>query len=286
MGAKDRERGRPANLFVLTEAFCQVRTEVDWLRSGILFLMGLPVLTTYEIQEARRLQCGTGSQWTHQCLYESWIRALGSELREEQSGALGRQYGEVAVLAGMSDFELASAEVVEEAICPGIGGALKKTLVGLRLRIKETGDVLPVYAAHLVAGPAWRQRRCVGDLVESVKRHWVRGDLTPLVVGDFNFTSNAQESYGRMADHFTETLRSVSGHDGIEHAWVGEPTSPHFPDNAGALVPLRGTWDQGEEFNYRKDGEERLTDHDVPFIELGLAHDPGSSSLHTGGCRR
>lgn len=272
MAVKDNERERTANLFVLTEAFSEPSREVDGLSTGLLAFLGLPVVVTYQIPKARPVPCGGVTGWTHECLYEGWIGGLDPALREEQGGAFGGQHGEVAVMAETSGFERASTEIVEENICSGIA-ARRKTLIGVRLRIKGTDDVLPVYAVHLVAGPSWRQRWCVEDLLVAIQRHWVHGDLTPLVIGDFNFTSNARRTYGKIAGHFTEAGRAVSGHDGIEQAWVGMPTSPYFPGNAGALVPLGETWDQGAEFRRREEGEPGLTDHDVPFLEFWLPGD-------------
>lgn len=247
---KDNNRRRAGNLFGLVEAYWE--DTGWWTKTNIKKPIPCP-------QNGGEIE-----QYTHDCFYNKWLQFLDEGLKRDQIGGFGEQWGDVAILATSNIFELESGtNYIKERIGPGGWHRLKYKLIGARLRLKGTNFVLPFYVVHLntQSHDGGRQTSSCKDIRRIVKDNWVRGDLTPIVVGDFNFPSD-HFPYGIMSEDFYEVGINY-GYDDIEHIWIGKEAS--FPGTIGALRAIN--YDDGDEFD---DDAVNLTDHNIPYVELIL----------------
>lgn len=253
----DNLRGKAGNLFGFSEAYHTTEAE-GW----ILFYKSIPGLIPCPLNGSQN------QDTTHHCFFCNWFWALNAKLRDREGetlGAFGHQCGEVAILARRDIFEMVSrshfitADIGPSAWGPFDWGARRRYLIGARLQIKGTKYVLPFYSVHLSATKRYQKDECL-KIIEIVKENWVPGDLTPVVVGDFNFSTKDKEQYEVMNKHFSEVGISY-GCDSIEHIWVGREVK--FPNNAGALRTK--DYQYYREFN---DFAANLTDHPIPYAEL------------------
>lgn len=253
----DNMRGKAGNLFGFSEAY---HTTTGGRLSR--FQESIPGLIPCPLN-------GTQNQdTTHHCFFCNWFGALNAKLRDREGetlGAFGHQCGEVAILARRDIFEMVSgsdfitANIGPPAWGPFDWGSRRRYLIGARLQVKGTKYVLPFYSVHLSGIKRYQKDEC-RKIIEIVKDNWVEGDLTPVVVGDFNFSTKDKDQYKVMNKHFSEVGISY-GQDSIEHIWVGREVK--FPKNVGAL--------RTKDFQYYRefnDFSANLTDHPISYAEL------------------
>jgi hypothetical protein len=237
--------------------------------------------------------------WSSECFFNTWKRSLDAKLASRIGNPLHMQFGDCAVLTHdqlmivvpVPQRERSSSQILlnTDYIIGDLGscsfGENQRVIVGGRFRLKRTGQILPFYSTHVVPNIVWytgppyggnRERHSGGGrqvkqseaIVELVRRNFKDGDLTPLVVGDFNF-STAQadqlEAYGVMDECFWEIGHSL-GRVGIEHFWVGRESS--FPANGGVLRLVEGSYHaHAADFD---DQAVDFTDHACPYVELAI----------------
>jgi len=245
----DNSSNRKSELFGLVEAFYRVE---GWL-------------TKNHMREKILCPNDNAEVYTHECFYRIW---------SSNTGALGDQYGDVSILANKNIFQLESGtNYIKRTIGPTGRTWIQYKLIGARLRIIGTDYVLPFYTVHLPTRNAWRaeqrQKQCGEDIVKIVKNNWIRGDLTPIVVGDFNFTRTIRkppfgpyEPYYIMEEYFNEIGWTLCGRDDIELIWVGKREK--FP---GAIGELRAIdFAPGDEFNTNFGIGQRAQSSDGPSL--------------------
>lgn len=158
---------------------------------------------------------------------------------------MGNQYEDVAILANRDVFEIdPGTDYITETHGPSGWGRTKCGLIGIRLRIKGTDYILPFHTVHLSTKESGRgrQKASCKDIIRIVKDNWVNGDLTPVLVGDFNFAKNkAPEVYNIMNEYFTEVGMNF-GEDEIEHIWVGKKEK--FSGEIGELIAIDYDYDR------------------------------------------
>lgn len=110
---------------------------------------------------------------------------------------------------------------------------LRRQLVGTRFRINTTGHILPFFSTHI--GPDDMKKKQLEDLVSDIKDWWKPGDLTPVVVGDFNMYKSWDE-YNLMSQNFDE-VGALFGKDRTEQIWIGKENS--FPGSSGKMKAVR-----------------------------------------------
>ena len=179
---------------------------------------------------------------------------------------INRQKGTVGFVARDEKFEILDGVVNNKLLGGTWFRASGKRVLGARLRIKSTGQILPFYTADIGLGvsrepgtAASNQTKQIQDLISAVKTWWRSGDLTPLVVGTFNST-RGEKCYDSMSKDFDEVGRDF-GFDGMEQIWIGKESS--FPGSRGRMEVVR--YETLESF---ADDSSALPDHSVSYAEL------------------
>lgn len=142
------------------------------------------------------------------------------------------QKGCVGYLARSNRFTVENGMVVH-----GLMGNRKQTkysIVGTRLRLKNTGKILPFYCVHLPTDEG-NLYKCVEFLKIFIASWWVQGDLTPLILGDFNFYKKNALLQSMMEGSF-HAVHLLFGHDIKEHVWVGREDK--FNSSVGKLEAI------------------------------------------------
>lgn len=131
---------------------------------------------------------------------------------------------------------------------------LRRQVVGTRLRINSTGHILPFFSTHISSDASKREDQ-IRHLIAAIKELWQPGDLTPIVVGDFNYWITQDKWMGAEFDE----VGLLFGHDRTEHIWIGKESS--FPGASGAM----------EIMDYQEFGistPEHHFDHPITYSEL------------------
>jgi hypothetical protein len=267
---KDNTRGKQGDIFALIETFYN---KSGWWTKRF---------------DPAKITCSSGGDskdvWTAECFFDKWKTAL--------SGRVGgtpvhQQFGDVAYLT-------------HDGVLTPLGQPFKKELgssgwweqlryaVGNRFRISNGGQILPFYAAHISPTRSRQYEQC-RQLISFVKNNFVAGDLTPVIVGDFNFrdiesyfsidlgpgvfnpadwtiVSSPQRnpSYLLLDQSFVEVAHLV-GNNTIEHCWIGRSSA--FPNNGGVMSLSLNSFELNPDFN---DEVENLSDHPAPYLQLTL----------------
>lgn len=169
------------------------------------------------------------------------------------------QRGEVGLLANSDVFtkSLGGYHRNLSTAVSGLAGRVRRDLLGHRFIIKSQGYVLPFYSTHLTGERLGE----LEDLLDAITDWWQAGDLTPLVVGDFNFSAGSPSLFGKMSEYFTLIGTGSGASNRIEQIWVGK--TEKFPGSLGAIQEAR--WEYLTEF---RDVAADLSDHAVPYAEL------------------
>jgi hypothetical protein len=250
----------------------------DWKDSaGVLFGLtecrysekGCRVKTSH----AEPVQCPESGieAFTDQCFHYHWFKELEPELSIPLFGYASKQLGENAVI-GIGGMFTQEGDFLNEKVGPAHWGEKQCMIIGARFRIRGTNFILPFYATHLP--PDRDQDDCCEDINSIVRETRRTGDLPPIVVGDFNFSRQADVPWGagktfvyspdawkEMNRHFS-CIHKFTGR--VDHIWVGR-YSKHA-DAPAALISRPE--DPHTEFD---DGGETLTDHNGTYSGLRLA---------------
>jgi hypothetical protein len=169
------------------------------------------------------------------------------------------QKGEVGIIARSDIFTktLGGNHRNLSSAASGLAGRVRRNLLGHRFMIKAQGYVLPFYSTHLTGKRVGE----LDDLLDAMKDWWQPGDLTPVLVGDFNFDSGEPELFARMTNYFTLVGAGEGANNSIEQIWVGKPDK--FPGSVGAMRMVRF-----EYFREFLNVEGDLSDHPVSYAEL------------------
>jgi hypothetical protein len=187
-------------------------------------------------------------------------------LRAGSSSDLFFQKGEIGIVARNEKFERADDHVMTKRLGYRMFNTLRRHVLGVRLTVKETGHVIPFFSTHISAfEDKWwtrdQHRVQLEDLVSAIRQWWKRGDLTPIVVGDFNSdVSWNDEDWAIMEEDFSlveEATEARGPRGGIEHIWIGRRN--RFKGSSGSFIV-----DRGEYLRDFKD-KQGLSDHGVPF---------------------
>lgn len=190
--------------------------------------------------------------------------SIEQALADEARGSKSHQHGEVGVahrsqrLTRLSVFEAGDLGYDLN----GWFGTTERQVAGARYLLTEgdgDGFVLPFFSTHLSTAETkpLNRTKMVGDLIRRVHEWHRPGDLTPVVVGDFNF-DRTSKLWDRMAVHFQEISLAPS-EMGIDHVWVGRRQS--FPGAIGAV-----SWNSRK----RQQGfkSPSLSDHPAVYVEV------------------
>jgi len=173
------------------------------------------------------------------------------------------QAGDAGVVARSSRFELIG-DPVNEKIGMTAPRTLRYRVVGGRFKIIGTPFILPFFSVHIAVAdtPSAVRRSQLNDLLRVVDEEWREGDLTPVIVGDFNMRSGSA-LYPIMASRYSEVGKSLNNRNGIEHIWVGSEAS--FCQNGGSLRTI--AYQDYPDFN---DDAVKFTDHPVVWARFAL----------------
>jgi hypothetical protein len=180
---------------------------------------------------------------------------------------INHQKGEIGLIAREEKYDVLDGVVYKKLLGRTWFGMARKRVLGTRLRIKDTGHILPFYATHISSGvqpfhpgtSANNTTKQVRDLVSAIKNWWHPGDLTPIVVGTFNFKRGTR-CYDIMSKDFDEVGHNY-GYDRIEQVWIGKETS--FPGALGRMEAVRY-----EDLGVFDSDSTGLSDYSVCYVEL------------------
>jgi hypothetical protein len=153
------------------------------------------------------------------------VEALAKML-SERSGELFHFLSSEQGILGRSGRVEVIGEWAYRNIGPYLPGALRRCAVGGRLRIAEADAILPFYSVRIspkTSNAALRQSQVMG-LIAMAKESWTKGDLTPLVVGDFGFVRDDKTLWEMMSTDFDE-VTIAHGPGGTEHVWLGKESA-------------------------------------------------------------
>lgn len=170
------------------------------------------------------------------------------------------QVGEIGVLYNGSKFEREGKLLVKQL---GVNWwkTVKRRVVGLRLKVKKTNQILPFYSTHISAtGSSNVIKKQLKQLRDAVKDWQKAGDLPPIVVGDFNHQFWKNKHWKIMNEAFDRVVLPPL-EDKIEHCWIGKKS--YFKSTSGSILTKETHF--LEDFN-----QDALTDHGVPYIEIKL----------------
>lgn len=228
---------------------------------------------------ARKIMCNdhtTGKDvWTEECFYDKWKEHLDPIKQNRSNNPVHGQFGDAALLASSHRFEL-----IEDYIKTTIDqGKTWHEMIGGRIRIKTTKFILPIYSTHLMTqnndANIKRQKKALRIIIDTVRNNWRTNDLTPVIVGDFNFyitkkISGENTIRGNIMEKDFYEIGHYFDHRFIEHFWVGKSSS--FPDAGGFLKPVEGSYEVGGEFHQDINEDDplsfTLSDHRAPYVEL------------------
>ena len=114
----------------------------------------------------------------------------------------------------------------------GKGRTSRKVMVGARFRLKATGHTFHMYATHLDTHNCWKCRiRQTEKISTTVRERYERGDLPPIVVGDFNDSRTEKSYWADDREHvdvqeemgkYFQDAGALFGYQLIDHIWVGK----------------------------------------------------------------
>ena len=177
------------------------------------------------------------------------------------------QRGEVGIVAHSDIFD-PPVEVMHARLISakeGLLGRVRRDVLGVRLIVKADGYILPFYSTHLTGRRSGETR----DLINVVLDQWKPGDLTPIVVGDFNFASDETNRFALMSEYFELVGRNSNAGSHIEHIWIGKQSK--FLGSIGVVRVLG--YDHWTAFN---NPAADLSDHAVPIAFVTL---PGQDCI-------
>jgi len=164
------------------------------------------------------------------------------------------------------------------------GNRSTRYLLYTLLRHRTEGWMLRFYTTHLSHGQDQKgQRRDqIKKLRKIVKEVSIEGELTPVVVGDFNFSQDSNPNqFDRMNEDFwlanSKGLPCADGmpaNGGIDHIWVGRASS--FPQAKAKLTVVRYHTEASGygidlQSSHSVDGYVGpLSDHDSPGISFRI----------------
>ena len=192
---------------------------------------------------------------------KGWTDGVGPKID------IKHQKGEIGLIARDEKFEVLDGVVYKKLLGKTWFGKARKRVLGTRLHIKDTGHILPFYSTRIGPGvhsfsprtSANNKTKQVRDLVSAIKKWWHPGDLTPVVVGTFNF-KRSTACYDIMRKDFDE-VGHIYGYDGIEQVWIGKETS--FPGARGRMEVV--CYENLGVFDNDSTG---LSDYSVCYVEL------------------
>lgn len=292
VAAIDSQRGRASDLFAFQEA--HYTKDYSWLPPWGVKFKPRKVLCYENDQGAqsdgftdRLWRLMVEGEWSSECFFDTWKRHLSPTFAPTVGNAVHHQYGDCSVLGNDQFMTVIPVPFQERSLGQllsnsdyffgNIGnsefGRLQRVIVGGRFQLHGSSDVLPFYSTHLepdgeqFSSTRIRQVFQSKDVVSFVLNNFKEGDVTPLVVGDFNFSSASNpDAYDVMNDSFWEVGHSLGG-SGVEHFWVGRETS--FPTNGGVLRLVPESYDLNAFLN---DEAVDFTDHVCPYVELEIPH--------------
>jgi hypothetical protein len=149
-----------------------------------------------------------------------------------------------------------------------------RNVIGVRLRNRLSGIVVPFFSTHLSnTDDADRHREELEDLVAVVRFNYVPGDMPPVIAGDFNCESWSPSTRNIIFADFVE----AAGTNGVLGAFVGRPQSfPaaggvwHVERLPGSVAELNGPIDVRGSLLGEYGGETlyELTDHGMATVTL------------------
>jgi len=208
-----------------------------------------------------------GEKLTARCLANYLQKKKGWKHGIRPKIDINHQKGEIGLIAREGKFELLDGLVYQKLLGRTWFGTVRRRVLGTRLRIKDTGHILPFYATHISSGAqsfppgtsANNSTKQIRDLVSAIKNWWHPGDLTPIVVGTFNF-KRGTVCYDIMSRDFDEAGHNC-GYNGIEQVWIGK--EPSFPGARGRMEVVRHENPEG----FENEGTE-LSDYSLCYVEL------------------
>lgn len=183
---------------------------------------------------------------------------------------LANQFGDAGFIARSTTFEPARGSI---GAYLGIGNSSRYGLIGIRLRFLETRKILPFYSLHMPTKETskYNRKSCIKTIIKTIKMNWVHGDLTPLVVGDFNFyapyekSSEIDEELHRMMEVDFHPVHLDYDENSIDQVWTGK--EGNFFQSSGRLSAVSyEKWSKiKDKWSGRKtDHSGRITEFEVP----------------------
>jgi hypothetical protein len=218
------------------------------------------------------LKCGPNNDWIlpADCLRQAM-----------QQASVMAQFGENGYLGSSARVRLVPASGKSLTFAATQAGGINRHVMGARFEIVGTNLILPFYSVHTsnAKNGQERPRKELEEMMKAIHKWQQPGDLTPVLVGDFNCAQLSGRGRQVIYEHFYPASQDVNVVDVI---WVGRPQV--FPGSAGALrriVP--STYDS----SLKRDG---LTDHNL--VTSVLHYDSSTSNdaipvpplIHDHGC--
>lgn len=236
--SEKREQGFPTDLLAINEAKAH----------RVKSLIGNKV--TYQADKHHCLY-NKKNQLSTECLME--MTAIQSKFRFHQ-------VGEIGVIYNSNRFKLVDKYLVKQL---GVNwwGTVKRRVVGGRFKVHGADLILPFYSTHTSATKGSNViRKQLKQLRGAIKDWQKKGDLPPIVVGDFNHQFWKKKHWKIMNEAFDRVVLPPLDNK-IEHCWVGKKS--YFKSTRGAILIKKV--DFFGDFN-----QDSLTDHGVPYVEIQL----------------
>ncbi len=198
----------------------------------------------------------------HLCLINNKNRlstdCLKSMANTTNSKFSAYQVGEIGVIYNKDKFKREGKLLVKKL---GVNWwkTVKRRVVGVRLRIRETNQILPFYSTHISATKSSNViKKQLNELRGAIKDWQKKGDLPPIVVGDFNDHKWKKKHWKIMEEAF-DRVELPQVKDKIEHCWIGKKS--YFKHTYGSISATKALF-------FRDFIHDSLTDHGVPLIEI------------------
>lgn len=202
------------------------------------------------------------------------VECFDAHLRNGKATDIVFQGGECGVVASSQKFELADFVVRHALLGNRLPNTKRRDVVGSRLRIKGEGYALPFYSTHIsyyTGFPPDQARVQLEHLVKKIRGWWIKGDLTPVVVGDFNSHGWGSKHWSIMKYYFEQVKGELEGK--IEHVWIGK--RHRFRGSCGNVTVNRT--DRMPEYD---DDAVSLTNHGVSYVEIAGPEERFLGNIH------
>lgn len=145
-------------------------------------------------------------------------------------------------------------------------GQITPELIGHRLKIEENKYILPVFNIHMTSNKSTDLKISMArDCVKNILKWYVRNDLPPVFIGDFNLTSTEYPEVFEIINEYFMEVRSPNHGETIDKIWIGRPEKFGFTWAQSRMFPVFRNLSVDSDFD---DGGIEYSDHSAVTAEL------------------